>query len=75
MDEPMELNLEVQKVVTIENKGEEPVAFRYFRVNFAETLEAGDKVILTALTSEEAAYYNALNDAKIGLEVTLADGE
>lgn len=73
-----EKDLTMAKTVTIENVGEEPVAFRYFRVNFAETLETGDRVVLTAGSSEEAAYYVALADAKVGLQVTLAgatDGE
>ena len=48
-----EKDLTMAKTVTIENVGEEPVAFRYFRVNFAETLEAGDRVVLTAGSSEE----------------------
>lgn len=71
----MSTDLKVTKIVTIRNAGEEPTAFRYFRVNFAETLEAGDEVVLTALSSEEAAYYLALADENIKLEVTLADAE
>ena len=74
----MSTDLKVTKIVTIKNAGEEPTAFRYFRVNFAETLEAGDRVVLTAGSSEEAAYYVALDDAKVGLKVTVAgetDGE
>lgn len=66
----MEKDLTMVKTITIANVGEEPTAFRYFRVNFAETLQPGDSVILTAGSSEEAAYYLALNDAKVGLEVT-----
>ena len=65
----MEKDIKMTKTITIENVGTEPVAFRYFRVNFAETLEAGDKVTLTAGSSEEAAYYLALADAKVGLAV------
>ena len=69
----MTTDLKVTKVVTLKNEGAEPVAFRYFRVNFAETLQPEDEVVLTALSSEEAAYYNALADEKVGLTVTLAD--
>lgn len=58
--------------VTIENKGTENAGFRYFRVNFTEVLKPNDKVIFSAASSEEAAYYKALNDATIGLSVTLA---
>lgn len=71
----MEKDLKMVKNVTIENVGEEPTAFRYFRVNFAETLQPGDSVILTAGSSEEAAYYLALADEKVGLEVTAEDAE
>lgn len=70
-----QLDLKATKVVTIKNESKEPVAFRYFRVNFVETIEADDEVVLTALSSEEAAYYKALEDAKIGLKVTLTDAE
>lgn len=66
------INLEVPKTVTIKNVGIEVVAFRYFRVNFAESLQPEDEVVLTAASSEEAAYYLALADAKVGLEVTVA---
>ena len=69
----MEKDLVMPKTVTIENVGEEPTAFRYFRVNFAETLQPGDSVILTAGSSEEAAYYLALADEKVGLDVTAAE--
>lgn len=71
----MSTDLKVTKIVTIKNVGEEPTAFRYFRVNFAETLQPEDEVVLTALSSEEAAYYLALADEKIGLTVELADAE
>lgn len=71
----MSTDLKVTKIVTIKNAGEEPTAFRYFRVNFAETLQPEDEVVLTALSSEEAAYYLALADENIKLEVTLADAE
>ena len=66
----METNLAMPKIITIENVGEETTAFRYFRVNFAVRLEPGDRVILTAGSSEEAAYYLALADEKVGLAVT-----
>lgn len=66
----MEKNVTMPKTITLENVGEEPVAFRYFRVNFAETLQPADKVILTAGSSEEAAYYLALADEEKGLAVS-----
>lgn len=66
----MEKDVTMPKTITLENVGEEPVAFRYFRVNFAETLQAGDSVILTAGSSEEAAYYLALADEEKGLAVS-----
>lgn len=66
----MEKDLTMAKTITLVNVGEEPVAFRYFRVNFAETLQPEDSVILTAGSSEEAAYYLALADAEKGLQVT-----
>lgn len=66
----MEKDLTMTKTITLVNVGEEPVAFRYFRVNFAETLQPEDSVILTAGSSEEAAYYLALADAEKGLQVT-----
>lgn len=58
--------------VTIKNVGTEEVGFRYFRVNFVEVLKAADEVVLSAASSEEAAYYVALADANVGLEVTVA---
>jgi hypothetical protein len=67
-----EKDLTVTKTVTLENVGEEVTTFRYYRVNFVEKLEAGDKVVLTAGSSEEAAYYLALADEKVGLKVTVA---
>ena len=70
-----EKNITMAKTVTLENVGTEPVAFRYFRVNFVEKLQAGDKVVLTAGSSEEAAYYLALADADKGLAVTVEDAE
>lgn len=66
----MEKEIKTPKTITIEAVGTQEVGFRYFRVNFTEVLKAGDKVILTAPSSEEAAYYLALNDAEKGLKVT-----
>lgn len=65
-------DLTTPKTVTIKNAGTEEVGFRYFRVNFVEVLKATDEVVLTAASSEEAAYYLALADATVGLEVTVA---
>lgn len=59
--------------VTIENVGTEDVGFRYFRVNFVEVLKPEDKVIISAASSEEAAYYLALADADKGLAVTTGE--
>lgn len=56
--------------ITLENVGTEDVGFRYFRVNFTEVLKPEDKVIISAQTSEEAAYYLELADATVGLSVT-----
>ena len=67
----MEKEIKTPKTITIEAVGTEEVGFRYFRVNFTEVLKPSDKVILSAASSEEAAYYRALNDASIGLRVTL----
>lgn len=61
-----------KSTVTLKNAGTEDVGFRYFRVNFVEVLKPADTVVLTAASSEEAAYYLALADAKIGLQVTVA---
>lgn len=68
----MEKNLD-NKTITLENVGTEDVGFRYFRVNFVEVLAPEDKVVLTAASAEEAAYYLALNDANVGLSVTAAE--
>lgn len=65
----------VPAVITLANVGTEDVGFRYFRVNFVEVIAAGDSVVLTAATSEEAAYYLALADEKVGLAVTIAEAE
>lgn len=60
-------------VITLKNEGTEDVGFRYFRVNFVEVLKPADEVVLSAATSEEAAYYLALADAKVGLTVSAAE--
>lgn len=65
-------DLTTPKTVTLKNEGTEDVGFRYFRVNFVEVLKPSDEVVLTAASSEEAAYYKALEDANVGLKVTLA---
>lgn len=57
-------------VLTIKNAGTEDVGFRYFRVNFVEVLKPEDEVVISAASSEEAAYYLALADEKIGLTVS-----
>lgn len=64
-------NFEVPAKVTITNASEVEVGFRYFRVNFVEKLAAGDSVVITAASSEEAAYYAALADENIGLTVAV----
>ena len=69
------INFEVPATVTISNTSEVEVAFRYFRVNFVEKLAAGDSVVLTAASSEEAAYYAALADEKLGLTVVVEKAE
>ena len=66
----IEKEIKTPNTITIEAVGTEEVGFRYFRVNFTEVLKAGDKVVLTAASSEEAAYYLALNDAEKGIKVT-----
>ena len=67
--------LTVPATVTITNTSDKEVRFRYYRVNFVEKLAAGDSVVLTAASSEEAAYYLALADEKLGLTVEVAQGE
>lgn len=59
--------------ITLKNVGTEDVGFRYFRVNFIEVLAPQDEVVISAASSEEAAYYVALADAEKGLEVTVAE--
>lgn len=56
--------------ITLENVGTEDVGFRYYRVNFTEVLHPEDKVIISAQSSEEAAYYLELADTTVGLSVT-----
>lgn len=68
-------NFEVPATVTITNTSDVEVGFRYFRVNFVEKLAAGDSVVLTAASSEEAAYYATLADEKIGLTVEVTKAE
>ena len=60
----------VPATVTIANVSSEVVEFRYFRVNFVEKLQPADEVVLTVASSEEVAYYVALEDAN--LKVTVA---
>lgn len=63
--------LSTPATITLENTSEvENTSFRYFRVNFTEVLAPQDKVVLTATTSEEEAYYLALNDEAKHLSVT-----
>lgn len=70
-----ERTLTVPATVTITNTSEVEVGFRYFRVNFVEKLAAGDSVVLTAASSEEAAYYAALANDVIGLTVEVTAAE
>jgi hypothetical protein len=69
------MNYTIPATITITNNGTEDVGFRYFRVNFTEVLAPAGSVTLTAGSSEEAAYYAALADAKIGLTVAVAQDE
>lgn len=66
-----EKNYKSPATVTIENKGTEVTSFRYFRVNFPETLQPNDKVVMTVADSSEIAYYKALENAGLGLVVTV----
>lgn len=59
--------------LSVKNVGKEDVGFRYFRVNFVEVLKPQDEVVLAAASSEEAAYYLALADEKVGLEVKVSE--
>ena len=65
------MDFTVPATIKLENKGAEDIGFRYFRVNFVEVLAPEASVTLTGASSEEVAYYNALADEKIGLEVTI----
>ena len=65
------MDFTVPAKVTLKNEGTEDVGFRYFRVNFVEVLAPDASVVLTGASSEEVAYYKALEDAKIGLTVTV----
>ena len=65
------MNFTVPATVKLENTGKEDVGFRYFRVNFVEVLAPEASVTLTGASSEEVAYYKALEDANIGLTVTI----
>lgn len=68
-----DITINENTVIILENKGTENVSFRYFRVNFVETLAPEDKVILTPSSSEVAAYYLALADEIKGLDVTQSE--
>lgn len=57
---------------TIKNVGEKPVDVRYFKVNFPEELQPEDEIVLTVASSEEAAYYKAQENEKLGIVVELA---
>lgn len=62
----------VPVTIILSNTSEdERTSFRYFRVNFTEVLEPLDEVIITAASSEEAAYYLALNDEAKNLSVVI----
>ena len=64
---------EVPAKVTLKNESKEDVSFRYFRVNFVEVLKPEDEVIITVASSEEVAYYKALENAEIGLTVKVGE--
>ena len=67
---------ELPVIITLKNTSEvEATAFRYFRVNFTEVLEPLDEVKISAQSSEEAAYYVALNDEAKNLSVTVEAGD
>lgn len=68
-----DITINENTVIILENKGTENVSFRYFGVNFVETLAPEDKVILTPSSSEVAAYYLALADEIKGLDVTQSE--
>ena len=68
-----DITINENSVIILENKGSEDISFRYYGVNFSETLAPEDKVILTPSSSEAAAYYIALNDEIKGLAVTQSE--
>lgn len=70
-----DITINENTVIILENKGTENVSFRYFGVNFVETLAPEDKVILTPSSSEVAAYYLALADEIKGLDVTQSESD
>ena len=55
-----ETSLENPVNITIENKTGIDQAIRYYRVNFQDILKPEDSITVTALTSEELAYYTKL---------------
>lgn len=70
-----DITINENSVIFIENKGTENVSFRYFGVNFSETLAPEDKVILTPSSSEATAYYLALADEIKGLDITQSESD
>lgn len=70
-----DITINENSVIIIENKSSENISFRYFGVNFSETLAPEDKVILTPASSEVAAYYLALKDDIKGLDVTQSEAD
>lgn len=62
-------------VITLTNKSDVEVGFRFFRVNFTEVLKAGESITISAQSSEEAAYYMAQADANIGLTAEVKAGD
>lgn len=70
-----DITINENSVIFIENKGTENVSFRYFGVNFSETLAPEDKVILTPSSSEAAAYYLSLADKIKGLDITQSESD
>ena len=66
------MDFTVPATIVITNNGTEDAGFRYFRVNFVEVLAPAGTVTLTAASSEEAAYYKALEDSKVGLSVSIS---
>ena len=65
---------QIPMTLTLANTStEEATSFRYFRVNFTEVLQPEDTVTSVAQSSEEAAYYLALNDEDKHLAVEIAE--